>query len=458
MRVCPRGGRAEGDGVQGRLVSACIARPFRPVRKCRSLRRRGQTYITSAVTDKPAPSDKRAETGKAKKANVTGETEEAEKTKAANVAEVIAWAEARKADGDYEAAFSTLNDLIEAYPSDIRLAKALGIASIFLGRAAEALPRLTAAADIDPSAENLLWLSVAASAAGDDAAAGGYLARGLSAAGDDETALYDLAERFLAANVPSVSAALYRKILAVLPKHTMFDLWGRLHLAACYNLSGDNTAAADVIEEGKKAFEYSDIEGPAPQEVDYMVSYYKGLAAFDRGDINSGADILRDASAIFPKGIITEAALVMRLDEAGARDDADGVYALVSKRLRDAVAQRPEDASAWHDLAVLAVVSGRSTPEGLRAAEWALRLSPFSPDYLDTKAALLYASGRYGEALTAENRAIVMLSAPRWAEAGTIDRCIWRRIEILRKLGTPIPEACLRLPAPRETVSPAPGK
>ena len=351
--------------------------------------------------------------------------------------------------GGYAAAARLLSQASAREPKDVRLLESLAVAQVFSGDSAGALATLKSVpAEPSPSPSVLLWSAVAADASGDSREAAALLAEGLAAAGDDETTLYDLAERFLRAGAPSVSARLYAKVLSVLPKDTMFDLYSRLHLAAHHSLSGRNAESARLIGDGRRAFEYSDIDVLVSQEVEYLVSYYAGLALIEEGKRDEGISKLRDAAAIFPLGVIADGEVVRQLAAAGRAEEADALWALLRKRFEAAVAAAPEKHEAWFDLAVVCHAAGRDFDRGLEAAKWAVRIAPLRAEYMDMEAALLFDLKRNDEALLSENRAIAMMSGLRWAEAGLIDGYVRRRLDILRALGVPAPARSCLSPTP----------
>jgi tetratricopeptide (TPR) repeat protein len=327
--------------------------------------------------------------------------------------------------------------------------KSLAVIELKMGKASDASKRFDEALSQSAgNAELLLWSAVAASASGDDAKAAKTIAEGLSAAGNDEIALYDLAETFLRRSALSVAANLYQRVNDTLPTETQFDHFSYLHLAAYYGFTGRDGEAAALLEAKKKSFEYAEVEILVPAEVEYLIEYYKGRAAVAAGEAKKGADILRDAAAKFPDGIVADGEIVKALEAAGDTKEADGVYYLVSRRLKDRMASSPEKHQAYYNFALFVASSGRKDEDGLRACEMALALAPLRPEYLGVQAALLSALGRDEDALVPVQRAMVLVSAPRWVEPFQFDEFTWLRLEILRKLGRPLPKAFTTLPAP----------
>lgn len=366
--------------------------------------------------------------------------------------------------GDLEGARRILAAAAAKDPADAALLGALAEAEVKLGLASEASGHLRQALAARPGdAELTLWSAVAAAATPktaeaestdsavavertDDAAA--LLARGLAAAGESETALYDMAESFMRKGAPSVSAALYRKILTVLPIDSQFDIFSRLHLAVYYHKTGRGNLAANMMERVKRPIEYSDVQPLTSQEIDYLAMFFRGASAIEAGDLEEGVKALRNAAAFYPDGIIADGYVVRALDGAGRADEADGVYRIVMGRMADRVNSASEDAGAHGGLASFVEASGRNDAAGLDAAEWALRLSPLRPEYLDIKAALLARAGKYDDALRTIDRAIALTATSRWSEPGVFDEYVWRRLDILERAGKPWPAAMRALPEP----------
>jgi tetratricopeptide (TPR) repeat protein len=367
----------------------------------------------------------------------------------ATVEDVLQKAADFEACDEYKAAIETLKAAYAGGMRDMKVLKPLAIVELKAGAVRDAGKHIDEAlSQSKGNPELILWSAVQASAAGGEALAAKRLSAGLEAAGSDEVQLYDLAEGFLRSGALSVSAALYRKINKTYPTESMFDQFGYLHLMAYYGFTGRDAEAAKIIEDAKKSFEYADVELLTAQETDYLIGYFKGKAAIRAGDVTGGVNILRDTAVRMPDGAVADGEIVKALDAAGRSDEADGVYSIVSKRFNDAIASSPEKYEAYHNLALFVAASGRADKEGLDACEWALRLAPLRPEYLATKAALLENAGKYAEALVAIERATVLVLAPRWAEPAQFDEFIFRRMEILGKMGRPVPAAFMRLPEP----------
>ncbi|MCD6404286.1 MAG: hypothetical protein J7M19_00500 [Planctomycetes bacterium] len=273
-----------------------------------------------------------------------------------------------------------------------------------------------------------------------------YLKRALASAGDSEIVLYDLAEKYLRKGIPSVASAIYVKITSIYPADSQFDMFSYLHLASYYHLSGRNQKAASIMKRARRPAEYGDFSIITMQEVDYWVAFFEGLAAIDAGDSSAGIAVLRDAAASSPVSVAADANIVGALERAGKTEEADAVYDLVAGRLKRRIASSPEDADAYNNFAVFSAMCARSTHEALKYSKLALALAPLRPEYLDTKAALLMALGRYEEGLKTEQRAIILVSSPRWAQPSLFMQFVWQRLDALEKTGRPVPEAFRRLP------------
>ena len=348
----------------------------------------------------------------------------------------------------WQPAIEILKAAYDAGGRDADLFEELAALELKAGLAA-ASKHLDEARSLYPSdARFILWSAVAASAAKDDSKAVGLLAEGLKAAGEDEVALYDMAERFLRRGALSVAALVYRRINEVYPKDSMFDMFSVLHLASYYGLIQRYKEASEILKANRMVFEYAEVGVLTTPECDYIGECFAGLAAIKAGDSAAGLDILRNAAARFPRGLVADGEIVKALDAAGKKEEADGVYAIVSRLLNEAIGKEPEKAEAWYNLAFFVAAAGRKNDEGLRAAQWALRLAPLRPDYLATRAAILEVFGKYDEALVAIQRAMVLVSVPRWMDPGEYDEMMWRRLDLLEKTGKAVPAAFRRLPGP----------
>ena len=354
-----------------------------------------------------------------------------------------------EAADNYEGALSVLRKAYDAGHTEAEIIIAQAVIELESGDAAKASARLgQARAKAGDTAEILLWSAVAASAGKDEAKAGELFAGGLAAAGSDEVALYDLAEKFLRRGAFSVAAALYRRINDVYPSESQFDIFSWLHLAAYYGFIDRNGDAALVLDQARRPIEYSDVEVMTRAEVEYLVGCFRGKAAIGRGDFEGGVNILRYAAVRLPDGIAADGEIVKALAAAGKNDEADGAYAISERYFRDKVAAAPESGEAYANLAMLRAVSGRDLDKGLKSCDWALRMSPLRPEYLNTRAALLGGLGRYDEALVDVERAIAIISQPRWVEPLLFDDLMWRRLDMLEKLGRPRPAAFRTLGEP----------
>ena len=344
---------------------------------------------------------------------------------------------------------SVLKPAYDAGSRDPELLKSLGVLTLKSGQAAAASEYFAAARAASPAdVEPIFWSAVAASAAGDDSKASALLAEGLAAAGENEVALYDLAEKLLRRCAVSAAVSLYRKINAICPSDSQFDLFSALNLATYYGSEGRDAEAAALLSSYRRAFEYSDVTVLTSQECDYLVAWFRGRAAAAAGDTDGAAAILRDAALAYRTGVIADGELVRVLDAAGRTEEADGVYSICIRRFKERLASSPEDHAACFDLALFVATSLRKDAAGLDACEWALRLAPLRPEYLGLKAALLSNLGRYEDALAPVQRTMVLVTAPRWVEPGQYVEWALLRLEILKKTGRPLPDAFTRLPEP----------
>jgi len=366
-----------------------------------------------------------------------------------DVKTLVAKAQTLDLASDFQGARKILGDAYSKGVRDVDFLEALAVEELKTGAPAEGFKRLDEArAAAGDKPELVLWAAVAASASGLDAEAARLLSKGLSTAGDEEEALYDLAEKFLRAGALSVSSALYRKINDVYPTDSQFDVFSYLHLAAYYHMTNRNNLAAGIMDRARHPIEYSDVEIMTPQEVDYFRAYFRGMAAIRGGDLDAGVAILSDAAAAFPAGLAAQGEVVHALDAAGKKDRADGVYSMVMRDLLGKIAASPEDHAAYNSRAFFGETAGRNLEGALEAVNMALAISPLRPEYLDTKTAILLDLGRFDEALVNQDRMIALISAPRWAEPILFDLAAWRRLDILEKLGKPMPASLRQLPEP----------
>jgi len=371
----------------------------------------------------------------------------AAKAEGADAAAIVSRAQALMAAHDYEAARSLLLSKWQAQSRDPALAMRLAECELLTSRAAPAAQRLEVALVWhENDARLLFWLSAAQAAAGAEMEAREALSRALEAAGEDETALYDLAEEFLRRGVPSVSGAIYEKILSVYPRESQFDIFSCLQLSALHYANEDYAAAAAVMKRAAEPMEFGDVSVLAPQESRYWISIFEAMHQIRTGALEEGITRLRNAAAEFPTGVAADAVLVSVLDEEGRGDEAAGVFALSRRRLRDAVNAEPEEARRYHEAALLAALSGRALEDGLRYCEWALVLKPLMAEFMDTKAALLLQLDRPQEALACSERAMALATAARWGPPATAMTFALRRLEALRGTGVEVPEAFTRLP------------
>ncbi len=349
--------------------------------------------------------------------------------------------------GRYAEARDRLVKAYEEGESDTALLTMLAELEIRLGRVGDAKGHLAAARLQSPRDADVLILSALACAEANlPGKSRAYLDRALDAAGTSEIALYDLAEKYLRKGIPSVASAIYSKITSVYPADSQFDMFSYLHLASYYHLSGRNQKAASIMKRARRPAEYGDFNLITTQEVDYWVVFFRGLAAIDAGDLSTGIVTLRDAAASYPVSMAADARIVCALENAGRAKEADAVYNLVAGRLKRDIASSPEDADAYNNFAVFSAMCARGAKEALKASNMALALAPLRPEYLDTKASLLMELGRYQESLKIQERAIVLVSSPRWAEPSLFMQFVWHRLDALEKTGSRVPEAFRRLP------------
>jgi len=346
---------------------------------------------------------------------------------------------------DYTAARDFLKKSFDAGVRDRLLAIELAETELFLGLAAPAAARFEVALLWNENdVEIMFWSALAEKAAGRDEKAAALLTKALRAAGDDENRLYEMAEIFLRRGALSLAGVIYERILALYPRESQFDVFASLHLAQYYMLVGKNDKAAEVLKRAKKPMEFGDVDILAPHEADYWIAIFTALGQLESGNLDAGLDRLRDAAARYPIGMAADALVVRELQKAGRSDEAAGAYALVLRRLIAALGNDPEDADAYHSIALLAAISQRDTKAGLGYCQWAMDMKPFTAEYYDTQAALLYSAGRYDKALVSQNRAIDLVTSQRWVEAGAFAPMAWRRLDILEKLGLKPPRAYRR--------------
>jgi len=362
-------------------------------------------------------------------------------------AAVISSAEPLMAAHDYNAARRRLLEAWESSSRNALLATRLAECELLSERAPQAAGRLEVALVWnEDDARLLLWLAAAAKAAGRDGQAADALERALAAAGEDEVALYDLAEELLRRGVPSAAAAIYEKILSVYPKDSQFDIFSCLQLAVLHFASGRNSEAARAMQRAARPMEFGDVSILTPQETRYWSAIFEALARIDAGALEDGLRRLRNAAAEFPPGVAADAILVEQLDKAGRTDEASGVFALSARRLEGAVNAEPENARLYHEMALLSALSGRELEEGLRYCQWALTQKPLMAEFMDTKAALLIRLGRHEEALRSSERAMALATATRWAPPAISMTFALRRLEALEGTGVPVPAAFRELP------------
>lgn len=350
-------------------------------------------------------------------------------------------------------------ELLAAYKkgdTTVDLAVRLAEVEMHMALAADAEAHLAAARLQEPrNPDVLFWSALSASEAGNTPRSAEYIKGALDAAGDSEVPLYDMAEKYLRRSVPSVAAAIYEKIISIYPADSQFDVFCYLNLSSYYHFTGRNALAAEIMARAKRPLEYGDFNLMTPQEADYWVAIYSGLGKIDSGDSDAGIAMLRDAAAVFPIGVVADAFVVKCLDDSGAAAEAEAVYNLLARRLKENIAEAPENADAYHDFALVAALSGRGTQTALKYCRMALALAPLAPEYLHTRSVLLFRLGRYDEALTANERAMALISAPRWAEPGFFLHLVWQRLDTLEKTGAVVPGVFRELPKPEAPPAPS---
>jgi predicted O-linked N-acetylglucosamine transferase (SPINDLY family) len=191
---------------------------------------------------------------------------------------------------------------------------------------------------------------------------------------------------------PEEAAALYRRVVALHPKHP-----DALHLlsVAVYQL-GDPVKA---VQWAKRAIAL------APGAADYHSNL--GRYAFSLGNHEEALASLRRALEINPRHAIALMNLSQVLQKTGSREEAlDVAY-----RHAELV---PDDALAHHHLGTLLAEMQRPE-EAMRSFERVLALRPESPEALNNIGNALQAMGRNREAVVSYERALT--SRPGYGEA-----------------------------------------
>ncbi|MHC4711884.1 MAG: hypothetical protein ACYTAN_01260 [Planctomycetota bacterium] len=359
---------------------------------------------------------------------------------------VLERVEARLIGLDYEGARRLLLKTFQAQNRDPRIVAALAQAELMLNQPGAAVAHLEVGLVWHrDDTRLLLWLALAQATKGLGKQADSTLERALALAGENETALYDLAEEFLRKGALSISSALYERIISVYPADSQFDIFSRLNLASHYFHRERYEDAARVMRQAARPMEYGDVDLLTPQESAYWIAIFAAMAEIERGGADEGIRRLRAAAADFPLAAVADALVVKELGNAGRTEEARAVYTLVSKRLESAIGKKPENGQAYNDLALFEAISETDAENGLKYCEWALTLEPLRPEYYDTRSALLMQLGRNEDALIAVNRAVSILSSPRWGEPGFLISLIWRRLEILREMDIEVPGAFISL-------------
>lgn len=110
--------------------------------------------------------------------------------------------------------------------------------------------------------------------------------------------------------------------------------------------------------------------------------------------------------ALAPEDPLVSTLAVQRLDAAGLRAEADQIFDLAYGVFEKQCAADPGNPEPHNNLAWLCAVARRRLDDGLKHIELALRVLPRSAPLLDTKAELLFQTGKTNEALALIEKAI----------------------------------------------------
>jgi tetratricopeptide (TPR) repeat protein len=150
---------------------------------------------------------------------------------------------------------------------------------------------------------------------------------------------------------------------------------------------------ASALRAAERASEAESLEGAliAAAQSDPSV-LYEALAYFEQSERKAdGAALLTRVQAGNPRGPALQRALGDLLLQAGRFDEAEKAYRAVLAQIRD-------DASALNSLGYMNADRGVRVQEALALIESALKQSPDSPDYLDSRGWALFRLGRLPEA------------------------------------------------------------
>ncbi len=117
-------------------------------------------------------------------------------------------------------------------------------------------------------------------------------------------------------------------------------------------------------------------------------------------------DDVEFCQAVFPQLWLLPPEVIRRLDGLGRKKQADDLFERAYRRLEKRAAEQPRDPNRHNDLAWICAVARRRLDDGLKQIELALADSPNVAPFVDTKAELLFQTGKTEEALKLAARCI----------------------------------------------------
>jgi tetratricopeptide (TPR) repeat protein len=301
-----------------------------------------------------------------------------------------------------------------------------------LGRLAEQRPRLAAAAaaalvvalaatthvrNATWGSEIGLWADAAAKSPG-LMRAHTHLGVALSRAGRHEEALaaYDRALEI----APDAAALHYERVLSLRAlardEEAASELDLVLHLEPGH-AGAQQLAGEAALRRGDLGTAIAHLRSALAADDRIAASHHLlGVALLARGELDEAAPSLQAAARLDPRlATASRRAFAAASASRGLVRLADGDARGALLDLRGALAADPGDAFAANGLAWILATSSdpalRDPLEAVRAAEWAVDARPDDPGLLDTLGAAYAAAGRFGDAISAAERAEQLASS-----------------------------------------------